>query len=298
MMLTYQDLDIEIQTEGIISIDSLHIMQRLNDHGKAMIRAAVEEERAIETVEQAAGSLSVHIRRRDEKKHTLFCGKIEEIKAEKERGLFYLCMHFTGYTREWDLTDKSQSFCRGNETYAQVLSKALSEYGKAQIKDEATNGMRIPGMLMQYEETDWNFLKRLASHFSTFILADNTVQWGRAYFGIPHMDHGTVLEEEEYTLLKGMEHYERSDHAADILPQERMRWRLRSRRHMQFGEQVALGHIETVVTAVDIKTVKGELVYEYELSRRKGIFTDRKTNPRIFGMRDRKSTRLNSSHHG
>ena len=284
MMLTYHNLDIEIQTEGIISIDSLHIMQRLNDHGKAMIRAAVEEERAIETVEQAAGSLSVHIRRRDEKKHTLFCGKIEEIKAEKERGLFYLCMHFTGYTREWDLTDKSQSFCRGNETYAQVLSKALSEYGKAQIKDEATNGMRIPGMLMQYEETDWNFLKRLASHFSTFILADNTVQWGRAYFGIPHMDHGTVLEEEEYTLLKGMEHYERSDHAADILPQERMRWRLRSRRHMQFGEQVALGHIETVVTAVDIKTVRGELVYEYELSRRKGIFTDRKTNPRIFGM--------------
>ena len=67
MMLTYHNLDIEIQTEGIISIDSLHIMQRLNDHGKAMIRAAVEEERAIETVEQAAGSLSVHIRRRDEK---------------------------------------------------------------------------------------------------------------------------------------------------------------------------------------------------------------------------------------
>lgn len=68
------------------------------------------------------------------------------------------------------------------------------------------------------------------------------------------------------------------------MPQEMMSWRLRSLKHMQFGEQVMLGHIETVVTAVDIRTRQEDLVYEYELSRRKGILTSRKTNPRIYGM--------------
>lgn len=284
MMLTYHNLNIEIQTEGIISIASLHIMQRLNEHGKAMVRALAEEEKALEMVEQAAGSLSVRISRRDEKKQTVFCGKIEEIRAEKENGLFYLYMDFRGYTREWDLTDKSQSFCKGNDTYEQVLNKALSEYGKAQIRDEAAGGAKIPGILMQYEETDWTFIKRLASHFSTFVLADNTAEYGKAYFGIPHMDHGTVLNEEEYTLLKGKERYEKLEDTGDIMPQEMMSWRLKSRRHMQFGEQVMLGYIETVVTAVDIRTEQEDLVYEYELSRRKGILTSRKTNPRIYGM--------------
>ena len=98
------------------------------------------------------------------------------------------------------------------------------------------------------------------------------------------MDYGTVLEEEEYTLLRGKERYERLEETGDLMPQEMMSWRLHSSRHMQFGEQVMLGHIETVVTAVDIRTRQGELVYEYELSRRKGILTARKTNPRIFGM--------------
>ena len=284
MLLTYHNLNIEIQTEGLIGIVSLHITQRLNEHGKAMIKALVEEEAAMEIVEQAESILSVRINRSDEKKQTIFCGKIEEIRAEKENGLFYLHMDFCGYTREWDLTDKSQSFSRGNDTYEQVLKKALSEYEKAQIRDEVTNGAVIPGILMQYEETDWTFLKRLASHFSTFVLADNTEEYGKAYFGIPHMDHGTVLTEEEYTLLKGKERYEKEGNTGDLLPQEMMSWRIKSRKHMQFGEQVKLGHIETIVTAVDIRTQESDLIYEYELSRRKGILTSRKTNPRIYGM--------------
>lgn len=257
MMLTYHNLNIEIQMEGLICIDSLHIVQKLNEHGKAMLRVLAQEDTAMEMVEQAESTLSVRISRRDGKKQTIFCGRIEEIRAEKENGLFYLHMDFRGYTREWDLTDKSQSFCKGNDTYEQVLTKALSEYGQAQLKDEATGGAKIPGILMQYEETDWAFLKRLASHFSTFVLADNTAEYGKAYFGIPHMDHGTVLTEEEYTLLQGKERYEKSGDAGNLLPQEMMSWRLKSLKHMQFGEQVLLGHIETVVTAVDIRTQQG-----------------------------------------
>ena len=34
------------------------------------------------------------------------------------------------------------------------------------------------------------------------------------------MDYGTVLEEEEYTLLKGKEKYERLEDTGDLLPQE------------------------------------------------------------------------------
>jgi len=283
-MLTYHNLDIEIQTEGIISIASLHIVQRLNEHGRAMLRAVVSQETAMEIVEQADRVITIRISRKDGKKEAVFSGKAGEIRAEKEEGLFYLHMEFWGYTREFDLTDKSQSFCKGNDTYRQVLTKVLSEYERAQIRDEVTGGAKIPGMLMQYEETDWTFLKRLASHFSTFLVADSTADYGKVYFGIPHMDHNTVLAEEEYTLLKGKERYEKLPGTGELMPQEMMSWRLRSGKHMQLGEQVMLGYIETVVTAVDIMTRQGDLVCEYELSRRKGILTGRKTNPRIFGM--------------
>ncbi len=282
MMLTYQNLEIEIFLEGIICIDSVYIVQKLNEHGKAGLKALIEDEKALEMVEQADCALSVKIYQRDPSRKTIFCGRTSQIRIENEEGLFYLYLDFCGYTGEWDLTEKCQSFLRGKDTYEQVIHKVLSEYNQFQIRDEITNGKKIPGILMQYEETDWEFLKRLASHFSTALVVDSTQSFGKVYFGIPSMDHGTVLEEKEYILFK--EKYGKFSAQEEIMPQEMMNWHIRSSKYMQIGEQVMLGHIEVVVTEVDIHTKQGELVYEYRLSRRKGILVERKKNPKIYGM--------------
>ena len=282
MRITYRDLVIELPLEGLQAVDSIEISQRLNEHGRVKIRLMVEEEQALTLVEQAENGLPISVGTADGR--SLFCGKGSRISISKDEGLFYLYGEFYGYTRDWDLTEKSQSFCKGNDTYAQVLDKVLSEYVKKEIRDEVSKGAKIPGMLLQYEETDWEFLKRLASHFSTFLLADDTTTNGRVYFGIPRMDKGCVLKDEEYTMLRGKERYDGMEGTEDLLSQEMTGWRIRTKKQISFGEQVMLDHIETVVTAVDIHTEQGDLVYEYELSRRKGILCDKKKNERIYGM--------------
>lgn len=118
--------------------------------------------------------------------------------SKKDKGLFYLWAEFVSYTKEWDLTPKSQSFCRLSQSYTEVLYEVLYEYPQKDIWDEITQGQAIKDMLLQYEETDWEFLKRLASHFSTFLVADSSADCGRAYFGIPNINYGTDLLLEEY----------------------------------------------------------------------------------------------------
>ena len=282
MRMTYRDLVIELPIDGIKAVDSIEISQRLNEHGKVKIRLMVEEEQALELVEQADSGLSISISTSGGR--FLFCGKGDRISTRRDEGLLYLYAEFYGYTRDWDLTEKSQSFCKGNDTYEQVLHKVLSEYAKKDIRDETSGGAKIPGMLLQYEETDWEFLKRLASHFSTYLLADDTTKNGRVYFGIPRMDKGAVLKDEEYTMLRGKERYDGMEGTEGLLSQDMTGWRIRTRRQLVFGEQVMLNHIETVVTAVDIHTEQGDLVYEYELSRRAGILCEKKKNNRIYGM--------------
>lgn len=282
MRMTYRDLVIELPVDGIKAVDSIEIFQRLNEHGKVKIRLVVEEEQALELVEQADSSLNISVSTSGGR--FLFCGKGDRISTRRDEGLLYLYAEFYGYTRDWDLTEKSQSFCKGNDTYEQVLHKVLAEYAKKDIRDEASGGAKIPGMLLQYEETDWEFLKRLASHFSTYLLADDTTKNGRVYFGIPRMDKGAVLKDEEYTMLRGKERYDGMEGAEGLLSQDMTGWRIRTRKQLVFGEQVMLNHIETVVTAVDIHTEQGDLVYEYELSRRAGILCEKKKNSRIYGM--------------
>ena len=66
-----------------------------------------------------------------------------------------------------------------------VARKVLSDYEQADIKDEITQNALIPELLLQYEESDWVFLRRLASHFGTYLIADCRDTCGKVYFGIP-----------------------------------------------------------------------------------------------------------------
>ena len=67
------------------------------------------------------------------------------------------------------------------------MDKVLKNQKDAEILDCATKGAVIPDFLLQYEESDWNFLVRLASHFHTFMVPDCRAAHGRAYFGIPDL---------------------------------------------------------------------------------------------------------------
>lgn len=155
MRMTYRDLVIELPVNGIKAVDSLEISQRLNEHGKVKIRLMVEEEQALALVEQADSGLSISVCMSDGR--FLFCGKGDRISANREGGLFYLYAEFYGYTREWDLTEKSQSFCKGNDTYAQVLEKVLSEYEKKRFGTRPVKGRRFRGCFCSMKRRIGNF---------------------------------------------------------------------------------------------------------------------------------------------
>lgn len=104
---------------------------------------------------------------------------------------------------------KSRSFQNGALTYMEVAQRVLSGYGQSGVTDHATGGACIPEFLLQYEESDWVFLRRLASHFGTYLLADATDACGKVYFGIPEISYGTVLDRQDYTMEKDMLHYAR-----------------------------------------------------------------------------------------
>jgi len=69
-----------------------------------------------------------------------------------------------------------------------------------------------------------------------------------------------------------------------ILPQEVTGWKIRTRHCLRMWETLVFNGVEAVVTAMDLHTEKGELVYGYELSRKAGLRREKERNPRIFGM--------------
>lgn len=119
------------------------------------------------------------------------------------------------------------------------------------------------------EETGWEFLVRLASCFGTFLVPDCRAGHGRAYFGIPDLGEECVLDGEDYEEIKDMDRYYRTGCMADILPQEHMGWEITAWCDLGLAMKVRLKGISTIVTGIHYRTVNGELVRIYGLSRRK-----------------------------
>ncbi|HIS60939.1 MAG TPA: hypothetical protein IAC14_01640, partial [Candidatus Scybalomonas excrementigallinarum] len=284
MGLTYKELMIEVSLEGVVQVERIRLEQGLNRHAFCSLKLLVEEEKVEEIVERATKK-SIQIR---EKKRTggkvIFDGKIETMITKEEKGLFYVYIEAYSYTKEWERIKKSRSFLNGSTTYLQVIQTVLADYSSAEVKDCGTKGAKIPEMLLQYEESDWTFIKRLASHFGAYLFVDPASDHGRAYLGIPNLTYGKTLTKEDYILRKDMEHYKKDLEEKNILSQEASSFHIQTREYLWLGEEIHFNRIQTIVTEVTLCTKNGELSYQYTLSRKEGIWCKKEQNPRIFGM--------------
>lgn len=283
MELAYQGLLIRLPFEGAIGVEAFEMRASFNDHVSLRLLLLMEEEKikaAVHGVEDG-DNIEVYKKSQDE---VLYAGKITDVRMEQERSLYLLRLEAVSYTMEWALAPVSQSFLNLDATYKQVMNKVLENQEDAEILDCVTKGAVIPDFLLQYEESDWDFLVRLASHFHTFLIPDCHAAHGRAYFGIPDLGEEYVLSEEEFTEIKDMDAYYRMGRGQEILPQETLRWKVTARHDFCLAQRVRFRGISAIVTKIQYQTVGGELVRTYELSREKGVLCAPKKNPNIFGM--------------
>jgi uncharacterized protein involved in type VI secretion and phage assembly len=57
-------------------------------------------------------------------------------------------------------------------TYGELCKEIESDYAEAIVDPFVCDGIKLKSFLVQYNETDWAFLKRCASHFRTGIYPD------------------------------------------------------------------------------------------------------------------------------
>ena len=283
MELAYQGLFIRLPFEGAVGVEAFEMNASFNDHVTLRLLLLVEEEKIEALIHGIGDGDDIEVYKA-EADGLLYAGKITDAKMEQDRSLHLLQLEAASYTMEWGLAPVSQSFLNLDTTYSQVMDKVLKNQKDAELLDCATKGAVIPDFLLQYEESDWNFLVRLASHFHTFIVPDCRAAHGRAYFGIPDLGEEYVLSDEEFTEIKDMDQYYRLGREQKILPQETLKWKVTARQDFCLAQKVRFRGISAIVTRIQYQTVEGELVRTYELSRRKGVLCAPEKNPHIFGM--------------
>ncbi|WP_300810089.1 contractile injection system protein, VgrG/Pvc8 family, partial [uncultured Acetatifactor sp.] len=94
------------------------------------------------------------------REETLFCGTIQETHIFHENGVGQVILTAASGSVRMDKRKRSRSFQDTSLPCAEVMRGIVSEYGGTLDCEDPT--MKIGTPMVQYEETDWEFCRRLA----------------------------------------------------------------------------------------------------------------------------------------
>ncbi len=154
--------DLELTGLQIKTILSVHILHKPGEHGKMELTADLGEENGDFPIQEAKSCQKITLfEKRDEKRNPLFCGVITGLEVQSEGKSFHVKVTAYTYSYLMDIKKKSRSFQDRSMTMGALVSGIVKEYGgQCQL---LFNDSAIGEIAVQYDETDWHFIKRMLS---------------------------------------------------------------------------------------------------------------------------------------
>lgn len=194
---------IRITPYTLHSLHELKIEQSINDHVYASFSGELfagegpgvkKDSYVTETDTRTTVEIS-HVDENGKVLQQLFTGIIEDISVWRDGNRYYIAAKAVSYTRGLDMRPRRRSFQDKNMTYRALVDEIKKDYA-AVVTDTASDGQIIGRFTLQYDETDWDFLKRMASRLGAGLVADGTANKARLYFGMPQPSGAAVSESE------------------------------------------------------------------------------------------------------
>ena len=229
-----------------------------------------------------------------------FRGTADKFQVIRSGEVFLAKGQIIGATAELDITLKSRSFQNVDMTYRQVVEEILRDTPNAfaDFSDVADQAIGKP--LIQYEETDWAFIKRLASMLGTQLIPDTTTPFPRFSFGQVSKS-SRELTADDFTLIMDERFYELGSSLAGMYKPDFFCHLVPSYQFVQLGAQVVFKEQSMVICEQDATLQDGELLYSYKIGHTGWFSQQEIKNEKLIGLSlpgsvidtDREVVRLN-----
>jgi hypothetical protein len=180
----------------------------------------------------------------------------------------------------------SRSFLYESITYVNLLDEVVEPYG-AQYKDMASGGKKLGSFVLQYRETDWQFLKRMASRLNVGLAPDIKNDKPTFYFGKPESAVKKTLDNANYTIKKDLSSFRRVSENGLIEGTQEMHflaYEVEAVELMELGAEVDFNGRTLFIGEVLTQMKAGILRHIYRLVPEEGIRRPRIYNDRIVGL--------------
>lgn len=197
---------IKISTFDLKYVKSLKVTASINNHSTLDLVCIISEDRKDDDIHTSYNTPIEVYAETDEGKKTIYIGIITEIKVKKGAEYYELHIKAKSYTYLMDIKKKSRSFQNINMNIIDLIYAITKPYYKAVFNYYIDNDP-VNRLWVQYNETDWEFLKRLASYYNAGLFPNSTLEGVHYFVDTPELESKS-LEINEYVATKLFDAYE------------------------------------------------------------------------------------------
>ena len=284
--LTYDKLRLRSRIK-IGSITDLYISIVKNEHGVMEVEGIIDGDEDKESVVEdivlssIGTEISLHVEGRD---IPLFSGIVENVELEIRNSIYYARIKSASATILMDRVRKKRSFQSVGSTYEEIVDSIVREYKNGATICTVGSEESIVKPLIQYNETDWEFLKRLASHFDSVIVPEITQMMPRVWFGFPNTINMVEIDEYEYIYGQDTGYYEIGGMFSSYSPEDFRYIEVKGYNVFELGDFTVFNGQGYVLYEIKGKMDKGELIFTYRFGAEGNKKSKKFYNDRISGM--------------
>ncbi|SFE66380.1 Phage late control gene D protein (GPD) [Paenibacillus algorifonticola] len=278
---------IKITPFAVERLHELKIVKAINEHVRLTFSGIVPESSRDSYVHMADAQTSIKVTDIDEQGNqvTLFHGMVLGVQILQANGVYTIRAEAVSHTYLWDAAPKDRSFQNKGLLYEQLAKQITGDYARAQVIDFASDGAALGNMVLQYRETDWQLLKRLASHFHTGLVPVAMDERALCYIGVPELGSKGKLSVYNYRVHKRMDLYHQAmrSRIPNVTEHDFVFYEAQSEQGLDIGHEVAFQNRKLVVNKVVLILEKSVLLRRYTLAPKGGLSLPKQYNTDIVG---------------
>lgn len=282
--ISYDNL--RISTYDLKYIKDLSIENQINDHGSLKLTGIIDEEMK-DTYAYTTGEITpIEVYFEKEEGHiTLFNGVVVNVKVKVIDEVYTIYVEAKSSTYLMDIYRKKRSFQDVSMTSHQLINKIMSGYGNAKSIISVPNEP-IGGFILQYEETDWEFLKRFVSKYNDVIINSIQSEHMQVFIGVPEIEVSPESAIVNYTVYKDMNEYNdiKNNGMGEISSTNFITYKVKMKEILRLGEKFSYIGQMFYIKGAKYELKNSRLEITYDLRTRNGLIQKQLYNKKVIGI--------------
>lgn len=280
--INYQKL--RVKGYDLEYIKELKINSIVNEHAVLNFTGILKNELKDEDIYKTTENKMVEVFYDEDTKKTIFYGVVTNVEIAVNEDVYLLKVEAKSMSYLMDIKIKSRTFQDKSMAIQNIVDYIMKDYSnynyEFNINDEPSGEL-----LVQYEETDWEFIKRIASKYNAGLFSNmdkNNINFKFGLYSKEESEKCSILQNEMYKSLDEYD-YMKQNFLQDANETDYLTCNIKTYDVLNIGKCINLMGQNFYIYEGEYEIVDSILVNRYKLRVENGIRQKRNYNTKIVG---------------